>query len=201
MPTYRMPVITTDPRAGRCVNVWHFRTLDPGETATSEFAAAVAAIRAFYVGIASWIAPGAAVTADFAVNVADDTDRAVTWASLAGAGTGVVAPPHISLCVGWKTAVRGRRARGRTFLPPTTLGAIDTDGTLNTTYLQNTKTAADALVNASKAANGWAIGVYGQQDSAPGASSAARAQMPHVLRDIVGYAIADKFAVLRSRRP
>lgn len=201
MPTYRLPINVTDPRAGKCVNVWHIRTAGIAGDETANVNAAAAALRAFYVTMAPHYAPGVSIAADFAVDVAASTDQAVTWAPVAGSGASPVAPPHISVCVTWKTSVRGRRARGRTFLGPHVNGSIDADGTVNAPVLTSLKTAADALVAASIVDNGWAIGIYGQQDSMPGASAAARAAAPHVIRDIVGWSVSDKFAVMRSRRP
>lgn len=201
MPVYRLPVTITDTRAGKCTNVWHFRTVADSTVGDEAIKNCVLALRQFYVTNASILVVGATVTADFAVDVETGAEKAVTWAPVAGSQPTPACPPHLSVCISWKTSIRGRRARGRTFLGPHGLGAIDADGTVQVLTLNQVKTSADALVAASLADNGWAIGVWGQQDAMKGASSQARAEAPHVLRDIRGWSCSDKFAVMRSRRP
>ena len=158
-------------------------------------------LRAFYTTLIAWYPAGDTLTADFGTDIATGHDEVATWATMTGTGAGAVAPPHIAPVITWKTSIRGRRARGRTFLGPVTNGAIGVDGTLNQPLQDNVKTAADALVAASLVDNGWALCIIGQVDAMPGASPAARAAAPHVARDITGWTQQDKFGVLRSRRP
>lgn len=92
-------------------------------------------------------------------------------------------------CVGWATnGVRnGRRVRGRTFIVPLGAGTYDTDGTLNSIALTDIQTAASAL-----AADFAGLVVYARE-TAPGAADG-------VAYDVAGARVADKTAILRSRR-
>ena len=201
MPVYQMPVRITDARAGTCINSWHIRTVGSGGGATSDVQLAANAIRDFYNSLAGYYPTGTPIKADFAVDVESKADVPITWAALAGIGTGNVAPPHLAVCISWKTSARARRARGRTFLGPLVSAVLDTDGTVLTGALTNIGNAAQALVNASLVDNGWGVAIWGQQDAAAPKFQGDRSLLPHVARDIQGYAIQDKFAVMRSRRP
>ena len=201
MPVYRLPVTTVDPRAGTCVNVWHIRTVAADQTGVTPLQGAVDAIRAFYASRIADFPSGNKITADFAVEMTDQTDAAVTWAPITATGAGFAAPPHLAVSIGWKTGTRARRARGRTFFGPTIVNNIDSDGTLNNTFKTNLETSCTTLVNASKLDNGWSIGVWGLVDPAPKGQTTGLNLLPHEHRDITGFAISDKWAVMRSRRP
>jgi hypothetical protein len=75
---------------------------------------------------------------------------------------------------------------------PLNTNAIDADGTLTTGIHAILNAGANALIASSTAVNGWALGVYGQQN--PGVPGV------NVLRDFTSHTINDKFAHLRSRR-
>lgn len=203
MPTFRLPVYIKSPQAGLCQNVWHFRTVDEAVVGDEQVNGAVTALKAFYGNgiFTQWMPSGTTVSADFAINVATDQEKAVNWAPIPMLGTGSVAPPHLAMCVNLKTGTRGRRARGRAFLGPWTSKCIDGDGTILGDVLSGMNSALTTLINASKTDNGWAFGVYGLQDPAPQGYVGRNSDLPHVLRDYLGYSIADKWAVMRSRRP
>jgi len=192
--------------AGRVINVFHVRT---GNLVTTEQAAlngAASAIRTFMQAMAAYYPSltGGSMKADFGINVETGEDlpiSAATFPPVVFAGGASAAPPHLALCVNWKTSIRGRRARGRTFLGPLKLACIQADGTAEDVFLGNIGTAAQALVNASLTDNDWAVGVYGLQNPAPENYQGDYSDLPHVIRDITGYSISDKFAVMRSRRP
>lgn len=94
-------------------------------------------------------------------------------------------------CVTYRTAgVRnGRRVRGRTFLVPLAAGAYDTDGTLNGSAITTLKTAADGFLTIT---GSHKLGVWARP-TAPGASDGA-------WHEILSTSVADKVAILRSRR-
>jgi hypothetical protein len=191
--------------AGRCINSWHIRT---GNLVTTESAAvnnAAAAINAFYTALKALFpsTSGQAWKADFAVNVEDATDVSIDvakWPVVLCTGGALLAPPHLAACVSWKTSIRARRGRGRTFLGPFVTSTLEDDGTIRPATVTAINSAATALVNASLTDNDWAIGVWGLQDPAPKDYQGDYNDLPHVIRDVVGYQLQDKWAVMRSRR-
>ena len=201
MPILRLPVTITDARAGKCVNVWHVRTAENSPVGDAALGSAVTALRAFYAGIADQMPPGNPINADFAVDVQTGEDHAVSFTQVGTTGVGGSAPPHLSVVIGWKTTIRGRRARGRTFLGPMSGACLEADGTPLDACLTKVRTAATTLVNASLADNAWGICIWGQELAMPKADAAARAAAPHVGRDITGYAVQNSWGVIRSRRP
>ena len=201
MPVHRFPVTITDARAGVCTNVWHIRTAPIASDLQANINAAAAAIRAFYASQVTQLPSGTTVKGDFATDVVESTDVPVTFATVTGTSAGNVAPPHLAICISWKTSIRGRRARGRTFLGPLHASVLDTDGTVATAVQNAVRTEANNLVTASMVDNGWAVAIWGQENAMPKADAASRAAAPHVARDIIGATVNDRFAVMRSRRP
>lgn len=204
MGIWRLPVTVTDPRAGACINVWHVRTGGVINDEASQLNAAAAALRTFYFGQAVSFPSTCSVTADFAVEVTENRDQAVTWAKFSGTGSGGQAPPHLAVCVNLKTSIRGRRARGRIFLGPRMTVDIDGDGSIGAPHLAALNTAMTTLRDASVVDNGWALGVWGLKDSAPTdywKNGGTGKELPHVFRDLTGFQINDRFAVMRSRLP
>jgi len=200
LAVYRLPVTVNAPVAGKCMNVWHIRTTS-NEFLPAELSNAVAAVKAFYGSIALLYPTGTSITADFAVDVENETDKPVSFGTVAGSGAGNLLAPHLAVCVSWKTGTRARRARGRTFLGPFISAVSDATGTVGDGNITQISNAANTLIGASQADNGWAVAVWGLQDPAPKGYAGNPADLPHVARDITGFAIADKFAVMRSRRP
>lgn len=202
--TFRLPVrIDWGGPGSPGVNVWHFRCDDAFATGLgSAFAAAVDAVHTFYSDLVGGFATGATVTCDQAIRQEDQSSLSVDFPKLsAAAGAYDGAPPVLAAVVSWKTSIAARRGRGRTFVGPLQFSAMDHDGTPTANLLTGMTSAAQALVDASTGANGWAIGIYGQQNQAPkGTTSAERAALPHVIRDVTGFAIHDKWAILTSRR-
>lgn len=192
--------------AGRVVNVFHVRT---GNLVTTEQAAvngAASALRAFMQTMAAYYPSltAGSMKCDFAVNVQTGEDLPIstsTFAPVIFAGGAVAAPPHLAICVNWKTSIRGRRARGRSFLGPLVQSTEQADGSVVDTVLTTLGTAAQTLINASLVDNDWALGVWGLENPAPKDYAGDYSDLPHVIRDFTGYSISDKFAVMRSRRP
>lgn len=207
MAIWRLPVTITDPRAGTCVNVWHARTagaLGDAPTEGAQLQGAVDALRAFYFARAITYPATCNISLDFAIEETESRDKAVTFAKFAGTNTSGQAPPHLSICVNLKTAVRGRRARGRIFLGPHLTVDIDGDGSISNTALATLNTQLTTLRDASLVDNGWALGVWGLQNAAPTdywKNGGTGKELPHVLRDVVSFQVNDRFAVMRSRKP
>lgn len=113
---------------------------------------------------------------------------ATTRAPVKGAAAGGFSSAT-GACIGWHTdGVRnGRRIRGRTFIVPLAGSTYDTDGTLASTALDTLNAAATAL-NDSFAG----LVVY-SRPSGPGATDGQFAL-------VQGFRVADKTAILRSRR-
>lgn len=115
-----------------------------------------------------------------------------SWASgvdtqVIGSANGAFAAPA-GACITWDTdgIANGRRVRGRTFLVPLGGTALDTGGTLSGTALNDIRAAATALVDA--AAGDFLV--WHRPTAGVGGSS----------HSVVGSRLADKAAVLRSRR-
>ena len=88
--------------------------------------------------------------------------------------------------------MRSQRGRGRTFLGP--IGNISGHGMRGPTEATRLvfQGAVDTLISASTGTNGWALGVYGQQN--PGVET------PRVLRDFTAGTVSNVHGLLRSRR-
>jgi hypothetical protein len=203
MGVYRANVNIAAPNMSPAVNVWHLRT-DSDATNTAGHAMAQDAIdklRAFYQGLVAQWWVGTTFKCDGITDVSSDEGVSLSWSTVTGTAPGTETPPVLAICVSWKTSIRARRGMGRTFLAPFNTGSIDTDGTITASWLSAINTGLTTLRDASLLDNGWAFGVYGQQNAMPGATSAERAAAPHVLRDFVGFSVKDKFAVMTSRRP
>lgn len=203
MGTYRANVTFTAPNSSPGVNVWHMRTdTDATDTAGKAMAQdALDKLRVFYAAIAGGLISGAVYRCDGITDVNSDEGVSLNWTNVTGTSANQIMPPALAIVVGWKTSIRARRGMGRTFLGPFTYAYLDGDGTILAGGLTAINNAATALVNSSLLDNGWAFGVYGQQNASPNTSSAGRALLPHVLRDFTGYSVKDKWAVLTSRRP
>lgn len=122
----------------------------------------------------------------------DGGDLAGTWTAgtattIVGTGVGGYAAPA-GACITWRTGrIVGRRAlKGRTFLVPLTGAAFDTDGSIIPVSLGVFRTAAATLFAAA------GLRVWHRPTSL-----AAR---DGVSWPVTGSAVADKAAVLRSRR-
>jgi len=190
MPVYRIPVEFTYPNSGGPgVNVWHART---DGVLTTDVQSAVDAIHSFYDSLKAYFATGWAATLGVVTDVATQEGQSPSWATVTStAATGTV-PPALAICVTWKSTSVSRRGTGRTFLGTLNNVTLQTDGTITDSVRTAITTAANTLITASKVDNGWALGVWGQQN--PGVPAAK------VLRDFNSVLVKDKFAVMRSRR-
>lgn len=198
MPTFRLPVsLTLSGMPDQAINVWHFRANDGGIDAA--FGDAVEAIRGFYSALAvgTVLANGTTVSAEAAQEVGTDQVRAVDWSNITVPESGARAPFPMAITVNWRSSSASRRGRGRTFVGPLVGGAVQSDGTVAENTLSAVRAAAAGLVSASVAGgisgSAWAVGVYGLETA--GGTPAS----PHVIRDVVGSTVHDRFAWIRSR--
>lgn len=196
MAIYRIPVkLESTLLPSPAFNVWHARV----DTSAAGFdwvspTGPIGALEDFYQALSqSLLAPN--LTISFPSSVVDvetadeePVDAVTPWTTQLGDW----APPGLAVTVSWKTGSASRRGRGRTFLGPIRTLAIDTSGRLAAGPKADVTTAVNALVATSSGVNGWAIGVYGQQDKG--------ILEPKVLRDITSGVVSGEFAHLRSRR-
>lgn len=115
----------------------------------------------------------------------------VTSRTVAGTGTGSnMGPAPAGAVVVWKTGEikAGKRVQGRTFLVPLLSTAYQQDGTLNANILTSAGEFAAAMNDA------------GATDLVHVVWSRPRPGLAGSKHGITGYSVADKVAVLRSRR-
>lgn len=196
MAIYRIPITLTNPNMpSPAVNVWHCRT-DTSVFTGSDWVSAgqpLGELATFYGAIKGYLAQGTVVTFPtqlVEVETAEETSVGAI-ASISATGT-TTAPPGLALVLSWKTGTAARRGRGRTFLGPLTQSMQDANGRPSSAPKGTFLTAAQALLTASAGANGWALGVYGQESKGM--------PDPKVLRDFTTVTIGNEFAHLRSRR-
>lgn len=191
MAIYRVPVeIKNASMPSSAFNVWHVRMAAAGD----DPGPAVAAIYNWYATIAGNLANGSTVVfPDSLVEVTTQEEKSLASVPAPiSDGSTTAAPMGMAYCISWKTSLRARRGRGRTFLGPLT-PVWAADGQPGPTFINNLTTACQTLVDASTSnVNGWAVGVWGRQT--------ANVATAHVLRDITGFTLSSKFSHLRSRR-
>lgn len=198
MPIVRVPVEITWPGSGSPgVNVWHLRVSDVTvlvDTTNWSAGSALLALSQFYTDISGVIPSDTKfVIGDRMVNVETNEELQNTdIRDQLGTGGTMKLPPSNQIVVGWRSVLAARRGRGRTFIGPLVKGAASDDGTPTPAALTTITDAANALIDASDNVNGWAFGVYGQEN--------IHAPATKVLRDFTRCNVRDTFAVLRSRR-
>ena len=200
MPTARVPIeFTWGTSSGSPgVNVWHMRVDENNVEGNVD--SLLSALDTFYTTITPAMAPGWVATLGDIVleETRESVNPTYSW-SVPTAGATTAAPSALAVVIGWKTSLKARRGMGRTFIGPFGKGAMDDTGTPDAGTLTLLEDAADAIITANQAVGNGAFAVYGYSSAlAPGTSR--NLDSPRVARDITGYAIKDKFAVLRSRR-
>lgn len=211
MPTYRVPIELMWAGSGSPgANVWHVRTTAEFGADPLQLQAAIDALRTFYrdisVGDADTVYPliasGTLINIGTVVDVETSEIAEPDFDEIVASSNTGLAPAPVALTVTWRTSIAARRGRGRTFIGPIGALAVQNDGSVGDQYVDNLRTVAGNLVNASTAANNWAVGVYGQVSALVGdnVTPEQRRLAPKVLRDITGANVRDKWAVLRSRR-
>lgn len=201
MTVFRVPVNLSWSGSGSPgVNVWSVRVDNAPLTGDSNLQEAVTAIHTFYDSVKDIFQAGTTITLGDIVERNSQTFASASWTTITGNNTGFDAAPVLQIVVSWKTTLAARRGMGRTFLGPLCNDNVENDGTIVPARLTEISNAATALVNNSKGnLNGWAVGVWGYQNAKP-PKPQVRTDFGRVHRDIVGYKVRDRFAVLRSRR-
>lgn len=190
MATYRYTVNLSYPNGGGPgVNVWHLRTTGDAPSTAGELEGLSEALRDFYTAILGQMQGGTVVSySGVAVALGEEPvfdSAAPAWTMTAATGN-AAAPPVLAVVVNWLTTNASRSGRGRTFVGPLAFGSMDSSGTPISATLSAVRGAAAALIAASDGFADGAIGVYSEVDG--------------VIRDIVGSSVADRFAILTSRR-
>lgn len=190
MPIVRVPVTLTSTIAGGpFMNVLHFNASGPQGTET-EMGEALTALHAFYNGLVNVFPPGLSIRFGEGMvqdplgnpQFLPDDPHSIT----VGAASLNVPATFAAIVVGWRTASATRRGRGRTFIGPLRQNAWEGEGTPTAQALAYVRTAATTLVEDSRSANGWALGVLSTVDGQ--------------FREVTGNTVHDRFGVLRSRR-
>ena len=189
MSIVRVPVRMdfTQP-GGPGYNVWHIRTADDNPE-TWELSGALDALEDFYQANAGLYHAGTTITIGEGMvrdplgspTYVDDDVRTLTGGNGSAPGSTMLA-----VVVSWRTTSATRSGRGRTFLGPITSAVVSGDGTPSNLFITQARAAATALVAASTAANGWAIGVLSTKQG--------------IFRDAVGSSVRDRYSFLSSRR-
>jgi hypothetical protein len=151
-------------------------------------------IISFFSSVNDWIPSGVSLSIPSSGDTVDDATGVLTgtWTEgtdlvLNGSAGGIYAAPA-GCCITWDTSgiANGRRVRGRTFLVPLGGNALATDGSLENIALQDIRSSAAALVGNA----GGNLLVWHRPVAGAGGSS----------HPVVASRVADKVAVLRSRR-
>lgn len=174
---------------GTGTNSWSLRTEDPGALDVANLNNLSELIETFYTDHSGTYSTDTSIRFDGLFNgLGDDEGQLVegdTW-TVDGVSGGESLPPANCIVVGWRTDSGGRNGRGRTFLGPVHINALDSNGTIEPSFLSTIRSTANDLVSASTAIGNGAVGVYSKQEN--------------VFRDFTSTATRDTFAVLRSRR-
>lgn len=194
MPIWRSQVIINSPYIGGLgTNTWHARTESATPGVDIGLVALQTALEAFYFSIASVFASTTTLTHDGAW-VRQDDDPIVhsggdPWTVSSG-GSGNPQSTATAMVVSWKTEQASRRARGRTFLSPLSVGVLQDNGTPLEATRTAVQEAGQLLIDSFDGPGDGALGVW----------SANSEGNPPAFFDHVACAVANKFAVLRSRR-
>ena len=197
MAVYRIPIeLRNGSFPSPMANVWHGRAdssgaiFDPAQAAGTM----LGELQTFYGQCVQMLAAG--TTVHFPTEIVDvDTkeETPIQPINPIAATATTIAPKGLSICISWRTSLRARRGRGRTFLGPLSGNFLENStGAPYAGFRSALQTAVDDLLEASSGVNGWALGVYGQEQ--PLVDTA------HVLRDFTQGVVSDEFTLLRSRR-
>lgn len=193
MALWRSHTVIAHPALGGLgTNTWTYR--DDGGL-DENFEDMTGWIRTLYESLNSILAQGTLVTHDgqwVEINTDDPEIHTTDPWSVGITGASGVLPPSQCLVIGWKTSSPTRGGRGRTFLGPLKVDTLQDNGTPTEAARATVQAAADALIESSDSVDNGALGIFSEDPS--GTPPAP------VFRDLVGAAVANQFAVLRSRR-
>lgn len=193
MPLFTFPVqLTYNSSGSPGVNTWHARLTGENFDDQASMNSIIGWVHEFYETLSGFFPPSMDV--DFlgtAKSIAEDPEfigGLTPWHVDGDATSNVMLPPANQVCINWLTASAGRSGRGRTFIGPIAVGALDTagDGTPFADTLDQLVDAGLALIDHSLGFTNGAVGVWSPTDQ--------------VLRDFTGCRVLKKFAILSSRR-
>ena len=191
MGTYQVLVGISHPSIkGPAINTWHLRTTSPPVTTElAEINGLMASLQQYYADIEGTMAGGTVFSFDgLCTGVLTDAGTEVTatpW-TFTVEGSDEPLPSATAACQIWATSSATRSGRGRTFLSPVSTACLEADGTITATALGLYQTGKSNLISAFSGGGNGAFCVFSRKES--------------LFRDITGGKMADKFAVLRSRR-
>lgn len=144
---------------GNWSNSWHFRRISLDDPSLSEMNALAAGLAAWYsLQVMGRCAPGTTL-ADMVMTPLDGTSGGITYSqNIQGTDTFETMPPEVAQCLTIRTASRGRRARGRVFLPAFTVSSYDGDGKIMVSVASDILAALTIDLTALGAL-GWELGV------------------------------------------
>lgn len=194
MALYRIKARWTGFTGSPGYSIFHFQIpVDPNPTDAQTHANDV---RQFFFAMQAYYPTSVRIQVESTVEVINESDGkledmvtlATPLSPVQGADSGAYSSA-VGACVTWDTTgIRaGRRVRGRTFVVPLGTTAYATDGTLSTTFQNAITAAAAALIDGQAALSVFA------RPSGPGATDGSA-------YGVTGARVADKTAVLRSRR-
>jgi hypothetical protein len=187
---------------GQTVVRWTGYTGSPGYTTLHGSVTDATSAAAFYTAVAAWVnaalrawvpntvnvtALGEVKILNSATGIQEDVYGG-TPVTYAGGATGGIGPGPAGGCITWKTNTfnaKGHRIKGRTFAVPMAASHFDTDGTLSPGGLTTLSNAAASYISSVPFPVIWHRPV---------------AHAGGIIAPIAAYSIADKAAVLRSRR-
>ena len=181
-----MPVTISSPDlGGQGVNIWHMRNDGSDETAGPELNHLT-----FYDAVSDLFHGSTTIAFDGSLWKVGSGDPELrtgldSWSVTGGTSVSNL-PPANCLCVSWRTSSPTRSGHGRTFLGPVSRDTLQDNGTPTEEARATIVAAAAALIDDIDDPSNGALGVWSVKEE--------------VLRDFVSAAVANKFAVLRSRR-
>lgn len=172
---------------GNAYNIFHIRTvgnLAGGETDLGE---ALQALEAFYTRVRTYIPSGVITVGEQCIwdPLGSPQYANVQPIDISG-GTAQTGPALLAITATWYTDSATKSGRGRTFVGPLGLNALQNDGTPDPAVMTAMRDAAGALVSDSLTANGWSLVVLSQKQG--------------IARDVTSWNVQDRFAYLSSRR-
>jgi len=189
MPIFRVPVTIdwTTAGGGPGKNILHVSTQPGGQP--GDLGEAITALASFYDKLKTLYPSSATITVGD--GVIEDPLGSPSYADVEpivvpGMGSAVIGPTLLTLVASWRTSSATRSGRGRTFIGPLVKTVQDTDGTVNGADLTIARDAVTDLVDDSRSANGWALGILSTKDG--------------TFREVLQGVVHDRWGVLRSRR-
>jgi hypothetical protein len=144
---------------GRWSNTWHARHSAGGTPDLAAITALELEFIAFYTAACFLSVPAGTTLEDVNVTPLDGSSGAFSFpVGLAGTGGTGSMPPEVAEVLTIRTALRGRRHRGRVFLPAFVKDDFDSAGHVSATAIARVQASAVAL-QAAAVISSWSLGV------------------------------------------